>query len=183
MAGTLLLQGRPGMTGTSADDALPPAAHNSAARRRAAGIYGTIVASAVLAGGGAHLQTVPLAIAVVVTLLVYWAAEGYAELLSEQIHGGHLPRRAQVRASLAGIWPMVSASYVPLLALLVARALGATTKNAAMVALVVTVVLLVAPGWAAGRAAQLRGPRLLLVTLIAGAFGVVMILLKLLVTH
>jgi hypothetical protein len=52
-----------------------------------------------------------------------------------------------------------------------------------MVALVVTVVLLVANGWAAGRAAQLRGPRLLLVTLIAGAFGVVMILLKLLVTH
>jgi hypothetical protein len=86
---------------------------------------------------------VPLAIAVVVTLLVYWAAEGYAELLSEQIHGGHLPRRAQVRASLAGIWPMVSASYVPLLALLAARALGATAKNAAMVALVVTVVLLV----------------------------------------
>jgi hypothetical protein len=81
-------------------------------------------------GGGAHLQTVPLAIAVVVTLLVYWAAEGYAELLSEQIHGGHLPR---------------------------------------MVALVVTVVLLVAHGWAAGRAAQLRSPRLLLVTLIAGA--------------
>jgi hypothetical protein len=114
------------MTGTSADDAPPPAAHSSAARRRAAGIYGTIVASAVLAGGGAHLQTVPLAIAVVVTLLVYWAAEGYAELLSEQIHGGHLPRRAQVRASLAGIWPMVSAPYVPLLALLVACALGAT---------------------------------------------------------
>ena len=111
------------------------------------------------------------------------AAEGYAELLSEQIHGGHLPRRAQVRASLAGIWPMVSASYVPLLALLVARALGATTKNAAMVALVVTVVLAVAHGWAAGRAAKLPGPRLLLVTLIAGAFGVVLILLKLLVTH
>jgi len=78
---------------------------------------------------------------------------------------------------------VVSASYVPLLALLVARALGATAKNAAMGALVVTVVLLVAHGWAAGRAAQLRGPRLLLVTLIAGAFGVVMILLKLLVTH
>jgi hypothetical protein len=96
---------------------------------------------------------VPLAIAVVVTLLVYWAAEGHAELLSEEIHGGHLPRRAQVRASLAGIWPMVSASYVPLLALLVARALGATAKNAAMVALVVTVVLLVAHRWAAGRAA------------------------------
>ena len=171
------------MTGTSADDAPPPAAHSTAARQRAAGIYGTIVASAVLASGGAHLRTVPLAIAVVVTLLIYWAAEGYAELLSEQIHTGHLPTREQVRAALAGLWPMVTASYVPLLALLVARALGATTKNSATVALVVALVLLVAHGWAAGRAARLRGPRLLVVTLIAGAFGVVMILLKLLVTH
>jgi hypothetical protein len=52
-----------------------------------------------------------------------------------------------------------------------------------MVALVVALVLLVAHGWAAGRAAQLRGPRLLVVTLIAGSFGVMMILLKLLITH
>jgi hypothetical protein len=64
----------------------------------------------------------PLAIAVVVTLLVYWAAEGYAELLGEQIHAGRLPTREQVRAALAGLWPMVTASYVPLLALLVVDA-------------------------------------------------------------
>ena len=169
------------MTGT-ADGAPPPAAHASAARRRSAGIYGTIVASAVLAAGGGHLRTVPLAVTVLVTLLVYWAAEGYADLLGEA-HAGHLPTWAQVRASLATIWPMVSASYVPLLALLVARALGADTKTAATVALVVAVVLLLVQGWAGGRASQLRGLRLLAVTLIAGAFGVVMILLKLLITH
>ena len=114
------------MTSTSADDAPLPSARSIAARRRSAGIYGTIVVSAVLAAGGGHLRTAPLAVTVFVTLLVYWAAEGYAELLSEQIHAGHLPTRVQLRASLAGIWPMVSAPYVPLLALLVACALGAT---------------------------------------------------------
>jgi hypothetical protein len=171
------------MTGTSAEDAPPPAARSTAARRRSAGIYGTIVASAVLAAGGAHLRTVPLAVTVLVTLLVYWAAEGYAELLSEQIHAGHLPTRVQLRASLVGIWPMVSASFVPLLAMLVARLLGATTRNAATVGLVVAIALLVAHGWAAGRASQLRGLRLLAVTLIAGGFGVVMIVLKLVVAH
>ena len=88
------------MTGTSADDALPPAAR-TAARRRSAGIYGTIVASAVLAAGGAKLGTVPLAVTVLVTLLVYWAAEAYAELLSEQIHAGHLP----TRGSCERRWP------------------------------------------------------------------------------
>ena len=169
------------MTGT-ADGAPPPAVHASAARRRSAGIYGTIVASAVLAAGGGHLGTVPLAVAVLVTLLVYWAAEGYADLLGEA-HAGHLPTWGQVRASLATIWPMVSASYVPLLSLLVARVLGADTKTAATVALVVAVVLLLVQGWAGGKASQLRGLRLLAVTLIAGAFGVVMILLKLLITH
>jgi hypothetical protein len=42
---------------------------------------------------------------------------------------------------------------------------------------------LVAHGCAAGRASQLRGLRLLAVTLIAGAFGVMMILLKLVCAH
>jgi hypothetical protein len=45
------------------------------------------------------------------------------------------------------------------------------------------IVLLLVQGWAGGRAFQLRGLPLLAVTLIAGAFGVVMVLLKLLVTH
>lgn len=171
------------MTGTSAGDALPPAVYATAARRRAAGIYGTIVASAVLAAGGGHLRTVPLAVTVLVTLLVYWAAEGYAELLGEQVHAGRLPTWVRLRASLAAIWPMVSASYVPLLSLLVARVLGVATKTAATVALVVAIALLLVQGWAAGRASQLRGLRLLAVTLVAGAFGVVMILLKLVVIH
>jgi hypothetical protein len=171
------------MTDTSADDAPPPAIHRSAARRRSAGIYGTIVASAVLAAGGAYLRTVQLAVAVVVTLLVYWAAEGYAELLGEHAHAGRLPTRRHVQASLAAIWPMVSASYLPLLALLVTRILGADTRTAATVALVVAIALLLVQGWLGGKASQLRGLRLLVVTLIAGAFGVAMILLKLLVTH
>ena len=171
------------MTDTSADDTSPPTIRRSAARRRSAGIYGTIVASAVLAAGGAHLQTVAMAVTVVVTLLVYWAAEGYAELLGEHAHAGRLPTWAHVRASLADIWPMVSASYVPLVALLAARVLGADTTAAATVALVVAVALLLVQGWVGGRASQLRGLPLLAVTLIAGAFGVAMILLKLLVTH
>ena len=71
----------------------------------------------------------------------------------------------------------------PVLSLLVAHVLGADTKTAATVALVVAIVLLLVQGWAGGRASQLRGLRLLVVTLVAGAFGVVMILLKLLITH
>jgi len=171
------------MTGTPADAGPSPDVPADAARRRSAGIYGTIVASAVLAAGGAHLATAPLAVAVVVTLLVYWAAEGYAELLGEHAHAGRLPAWSHARASLAAIWPMVTASYVPLLSLLVARLLGADTKTAATVALVVAIALLLVHGWVGGKASQLHGLRLLAVTVVAGTFGVMMILLKLIVTH
>jgi hypothetical protein len=61
--------------------------------------------------------------------------------------------------------------------------LGAGTKTAATVALVVAVALLLVQGWMGGKASQLRGLRLLAVTLTVGGFGVMMILLKLLVTH
>jgi hypothetical protein len=147
-------------------------------RRRAAGIYGAIITAAILAAVGGHLPTPALAVSVVVTLLVYWVAEEYAELLGEQVTGGRLPTRAYVRAALAGTWPMVSASYLPLLALALARVAGASASAAADVGLAAAVVLLTFHGWSAGRASQLRGWRLAGTTAIAAGLGLVMIVLK-----
>ena len=73
---------------------------------------------------------------------------------------------------------MVSASFLPLIALLLARLAGASALTAANVGLVAAVILLTVHGWLAGRAAQLRGWRLLFATSIAAALGIVMILLK-----
>ena len=66
-----------------------------------------------------------------ITLLVYWVAEEYAELLGEQVTGGHLPTWAYIRAALAHTWPMVSASYLPLLALVLTRVAGASAYSSA----------------------------------------------------
>jgi hypothetical protein len=147
-------------------------------RRRAAGIYGAIITAAILDTAGAHLPTAALVIAVVVTLLVYWLAEEYAELLGEQAQGGHLPDRARIRGALAATWPMVSASYLPLLALVLARLAGASTLAAANVGLAVAIVLLTIHGWLAGRSAQLHSWQLFAATSIAAGLGLVMILLK-----
>jgi hypothetical protein len=147
-------------------------------RRRAAGIYGAIITAAILDAAGGHLATTALVVSVVVTLLVYWIAEQYAEVLGEQAARGRLPGWAYIRAALAVTWPMVSASYVPLLALVVARLAGASALAAANVGLVAAIVLLTIHGWLAGRAAQLHGRNLLLATSVAAALGVVMILLK-----
>jgi hypothetical protein len=107
------------MAGITADDGvrLGPAAKNLG-RRRAAGIYGAIITAAIFDTAGGHLPTTALVVTVVVTLLVYWLAEEYAELLGEQAEGGRLPSWASIRGALAATWPMVSASYAPLLALL-----------------------------------------------------------------
>ena len=147
-------------------------------QHRAASIYGAIITAAIIAAVGGDLSTTALVIAVVVTLLVYWVAEEYAEVLGEQAEGGRLPSWGTIRGMLAGTWPMVSASFAPLLALVLARLAGAPALTAANVGLGLAVVLLTIHGWAAGRAARLRGRRLLLSTSVAAALGIVMILLK-----
>lgn len=160
-----------------------PATAPRGGRRRAAGIYGTIITAAVLAAGGNQLDSVALAVTVVVTLVVYWLAEQYADLLAEHTHAGRLPSRDQVQANLAEAWPMVTASYVPVAVLLVCSVLGASPVSAARIALVVAVVLLVVYGYAAGRAASLTGVRLVAVTGAAALLGVAMIVLKTLLQH
>jgi hypothetical protein len=147
-------------------------------RRRAAGIYGAIITAAILDTAGGHLPTAALVVSVVVTLLVYWLAEEYAELLGEQVQGGHLPGWARILAALAATWPMVSASYLPLLALVLARLAGASALAAANIGLAAAIVLLTIHGWWAGRAAQLRNWQLFFATSAAAALGLVMILLK-----
>jgi hypothetical protein len=147
-------------------------------RRRAAGIYGAIVTAAILDTAGGHASTVALVISVVVTLLVYWVAEEYAEILGEQVEGGRLPSRAYIKGALAATWPMVSASFLPLVALVLARLAGASDLAAANVGLAAAVILLTVHGWLAGRAARLRGRRLFFATSIAAGLGIVMILLK-----
>jgi hypothetical protein len=120
---------------------------------------------------------------VIVTLVVYWLAEQYAELLGEHTSAGRLPSGRQVRASLAAAWPMVTASYLPVATLLVARVFGASSETAAQVALIVTAVLLVVHAHAAGRAAGLVGRRLLAITIMAALLGVAMVVLKTLLQH
>ena len=124
------------------------------------------------------MSTTALVVSVVVTLLVYWIAEEYAEVLGEHTAGGRLPSWAYIQGSLASSWPMVSASYMPLLAVVLAKVAGASELAAANVGLAAAIALLTVHGWLAGRAAQLQGWKLAVVTSIATSLGLVMILLK-----
>ena len=166
------------MVNIAADGSLPVPSAKTSRRRRAAGIYGAIITAAILDTAGGRLPTDALVAAVVGTLMVYWLAEEYAELLGEQVEGGAIPTWAYIRDELTATWPMVSAAFLPLLALLLARVAGASELTAANVGLVTVVVLLIVHAWAAGRSAQLRGRQLLFATSIAAGLGLAMFLLK-----
>ncbi len=78
---------------------------------------------------------------------------------------------------------MVTASFVPVASIGVAVLFGASSADAAEVALIVTVVLLIMHGYNAGRTAGLRGKQRLFVTIIAGLLGVAMVILKSVLQH
>jgi hypothetical protein len=145
----------------------------------AAGIYGVIVASSVMAAS--HAETaIAVEIAVLVTLVIYWGAERYARVVAQRIHDGHRPDRSQLRRELTTGWAMVSASTVPLVVLLIARLLGAAVTVAVLSALACSTVLLAIAGWAIGRGGKLsRGERLASAAT-AAAFGIALIVLKML---
>jgi hypothetical protein len=152
-----------------------------AGRRRAAGIYGAIITASIMTVAGGHLATLPLALSVLITLMVYWLAEQYAELLGEQAAGGHLPTGPLIRTALATSWPIVSSSFAPLAVLVVARLAGASASAAAYAGLAAAIALLTFHGWSAARAAQLRRWQLAGSTAVAAALGLVMVALKYLV--
>jgi hypothetical protein len=143
----------------------------------AGAIYGLIVSGAVIATS--HADTA-LAVdgAVLVTLVVYWAAERYARIIAERIHEGHRPAWLTVRRQIAKGWELVTASFLPLLTLLVVRAAGAGLTTAEVAALVCSTAVLALCGWRIGEDGRLHQGERMVAAVVAALFGAAMIALK-----
>jgi hypothetical protein len=154
------------------------------ARQIAGGIYGTIVTAAIMATVGTELPAYDQAIAVLITLTVYWIAHEYADLLGSHIAGAEQPGWQDIRSALTASWTMVSASYLPLVVLLAATVAGASDNDADSAGLAAAALELVLYALAAGRAASLgRRPQIVIAASAAG-LGLAMIGLKVFVlTH
>ena len=145
--------------------------------RTAHGIYGLIVGSAVMAA--AHGEAVGrLAVAVLITLFIYWVAERYAHIMARRTVLRRRLTRPELRRELSHGWELVTASYLPLIVLVGTRLLGAGLTGSVLSALVCSTVLLCLSGWRVGGQAQLGLAQRLVSMSVAGAFGVVMIALK-----
>ena len=128
------------------------------------------------------MSTPILVISVLASLFVYWAAEEYAAVLGELAAGVRFGW-SRIGRHLVATWSMVSASYAPLVAVVLATWAGASSRTSANFGLAVAAGLLAIYGFIASRAAQLRSWKLAGSTAIAVMLGLGMILLKNYVLH
>jgi hypothetical protein len=140
-------------------------------------IYGTIICASVIGAGYDYGSIEELCVTVAVTVLIYWAAERWSQALGSHLQGTPLTW-ADVRRVFVRAWPMVQASYTPLLVMLAAHLFGASIAVAADIAMVITVLLLGALGATAGRRSGLAGWGVVASALFTGLLGLVLVALK-----
>jgi hypothetical protein len=147
-------------------------------------IYGTILVMAVITALS-HDDTVTageLVAGVLATTFVFWIAHVYAEVLGRRVEGGAgRPTLGNVAVAARGEWPLVEASLLPVLALLLAVVGVVKTDTAVTIAIAIGVAELFGYGILAGRRLQLSRGGVIAVGVVNGALGLVIVLLKVLV--
>lgn len=147
-------------------------------RRVESGIYGLVICSSTLAAAAVSGKESLVEASVFITVVVYWMAESYSRALALHGHRNAPLKWTDIREILGQGWPMVSASFLPLVTLVVMGAFGTLEPVAVNAALAVAVLLLLGAGWTASRSSGLRGWRLVVSAALSGGFGLAMVGLK-----
>jgi hypothetical protein len=152
------------------------------AHHMAGAIYGTILATTVVAATASHPEDVSRPMVLVLgTSIVFWAAHVYALGLAARMVARRPLRRAEIIGLARSEWPMLQSSW-PILAVLLLGGLGVISpEQTANIALAVGIGALFTYGFIIGRQERLSWFKVLLNALAAGFFGVAVLLLKLLV--
>jgi hypothetical protein len=147
--------------------------------------YGTIIVLSVLVAGARAFpdDAAQIAAVVVVTSVVFWLAHVYAHGLAHSVaHDEHLSV-ADLRRIARREGSIVEAAVPPLAALLLGAFGAVSTKAAVWIAFGLGLGVLAAQGVVFARVERLRWPAALLVVAANLSLGVVLVGLKLLVTH
>jgi hypothetical protein len=150
------------------------------ARSLAAGIYGAVLATALVAAFSEDhaLDAGWVAVAVAVTVVVFWLVHAYATLLAGGVLvAGHLSWSA-ARAALADELPLVLGALPVIAPLLLAPAGMLSTAHAENLALATGVATLGLAGAAAGRRQRAGLAATLALAAATAAVGGVMVALK-----
>jgi hypothetical protein len=148
----------------------------------AGAIYGTILATAVVATAGHDPTTIDSAVLIVLgTSLVFWAAHVYALGLAARMVAMRPLRRDELVSLALAEWPMLQSSW-PIVVSLMLGVTGVISHSAAVtLAMLVGVAALFTYGFVIGRQEHMSWLRTWVNAVIAGAFGLAVLVLNVLV--
>jgi hypothetical protein len=150
----------------------------------AAAVYGSIVAAALIEAFRAeHVNAQDIALAVLTTMTVFWLAHVWSGIVGDRIHHGPQLQVARLIRIGRAEWPLVQASFGPVVVLMLGWAGVLSHASAARLALGVCVVQLFAYGLTVGRQAYHRWPQAVVAGLLNAGLGLVLIELEVLVLH
>jgi hypothetical protein len=168
------------MTDTPGD----PYPHRGHGRDYAAAIYGSIVATALIAAlEEAHVSSRDVTLSVLATMVVFWVAHTWAAVAGERIHMRHRLSWHRVRVLATEEWPMVEAGFGPLAALGLGWVGLLDDGTAAKIAVAIGVVQLFAWGFVLGHRVYHNWSGAVLAGLGNGVLGLVLVLLEMAVLH
>ncbi len=131
-----------------------------------------------LATAPEDLRPIRVALLVLSTLAIYWAAETYVHWIATRTQARRPLSRDERLMIVRDGWPLVAACAVPLICLTVEALLGVETSVALDVTLALNAGLLFVTGWHMGVTGGLTGWRLALASAIAGLLGIALIVFK-----
>ena len=147
-------------------------------------LYGALVSSVVLAATSAGAKTGELvALATAMVSVTYWLAHVYADAIGGRFEDTDHSAHHRLRHALRTNTGVLLGSLPVLVVFIVGRLLGMTVANAAFLALWFTVAMLAAAASFAAFRAGVRGWTLVGETALAAGFGLLVIALKLILTH
>lgn len=142
-------------------------------------LYGAIVAGSVLAVSSAHAaDSAHVAAATALVTAIYWLAHVYVDAVGGRLRDLEQPMHRRIVPAMGHSRDLLAGALPPILVFLGAKFIGADVQTAAQIALWFTVGLLVLAGAGAAYLAGVRGWMLVAESLIAGSFGMLVILLK-----
>ena len=145
-----------------------------------AAIYGTMTVGALLAAEAADEETyLKTVVSVVITLIIYWFAHSYAEFASERLKEREPLRLGVLGRIMVLQVPILFGAAIPLVAVLVLWAAGASLLTAVDVAVWTSAVVVVLIEVLAGVRAKRTGRELAFQTLFGCLLGLLIIVLRL----
>jgi hypothetical protein len=145
-----------------------------------AAIYGTMTVGALLAAEAADEETyLKTVISVVITLIIYWFAHSYAEFASERLKDREPLRLGVLGRIMVTQVPILFGAAIPLVAVLVLWAAGASLSAAVTAAVWTSAVVVMLIEVMAGVRAKRTGRELLFQTAFGALLGLLIIVLRL----